>query len=120
MAYVDGFLIPVAKDKLDAYRAMAQKAGVIWKEHGALEYKECLADDLDSATHHNLRHFEKAADTAHGELVVFSYIVYESRAHRDAVNARVMEDPRLKEQMDQNVFDCRRMAYGGFEMFVDL
>jgi len=118
MKYVDGFLLPVPKKKLQAYRRMAAKAGKIWREHGALDYKECVGDDL------NIKFglpFPKVLKPKPGETVVFSYIVYKSRAHRDRVNAKVMKDPRLACSMDpKNMpFDCKRMAYGGFKVLVD-
>lgn len=117
--YVDGFVIPIPKDKLDAYKRIAEKAGTIWKEHGALEYWECLADDLDCK---DMVPFTKAADTREGETVVFSWILFESRQHRDKVNAAVMADPRIKEMMDlgSEPFDCKRMVYGGFRKLVQL
>lgn len=114
--YVDGFLIPVPKDKLDLYRGIAVQAGNIWKEHGALEYIECLGDDLDQA---EMVSFRKAAGATDDEVVIFSWIVYESREHRDQVNAKVMEDPRIKAMMEgPQPFDCKRMAYGGFKTIV--
>ena len=116
--YVDGFVLPVPKRKLAAYRRMASKAGKIWKEHGALEYVECAGDDL------NIKFglpFPKGIQSKAGETVVFSWIVYKSRAHRDRVNAKVMKDPRLTKDMDQEMpFDCNRMLYGGFKTLVDL
>lgn len=116
--YVDGFLLPVPKRKLEAYRRMSAKAGKVWREHGALEYRECAGEDLK--TRFGVP-FPKAARTKPGETVVFSWIVYKSRAHRDRVNAKVMKDPRLKEMMDPGgmPFDVKRMAYGGFEVIVD-
>jgi len=115
--YVDGFLIPIAKDKVSKYREMAQKAGEVWKEHGALEYYECIGDDLDIE---GMVSFKKAADTSEEETVIFSWIVFESREHRDRVNAAVMNDPRIKEMMESEFqpFDYRRMAYGGFKTLV--
>lgn len=118
MNYVDGFVLPVPKKNLEAYRKMAQKAGKIWREHGALEYRECAGDDLDVKTG---LPFTKSAKTKPDETVVFAYIVYKSRAHRDKVNAKVMADKRLGAMMDpKNMpFDCKRMVYGGFEVIVD-
>lgn len=118
MKYVDGFLLPVPKKNLSAYRRMAAKAGKIWREHGALDYKECIGDDL------NVKFglpFPKVLKPKPGETVVFSFIVFKSRAHRDRVNAKVMKDPRLCASMDPNKmpFDCKRMAYGGFKVLVD-
>lgn len=116
--YVDGFVLPVPKRNLAAYRRMAQKAGKVWRDHGALDYMECVGDDLKCAF---ARPFPKLAKTKPGETVVFSYIVYKSRAHRDRVNARVMKDPRLASMMDPKAmpFDCKRMAYGGFKVIVE-
>lgn len=115
--YVDGFLIPIAKDKVSEYREIAQKAGEVWKEHGALEYYECVGDDLDIE---GMVSFKKVADTSGEETVIFSWIVFESREHRDRVNAAVMNDPRIKEMMETGPepFDYKRMAYGGFKTLV--
>lgn len=114
--YVDGFLIPIRKDKLDEYKVMAEQAGAIWKEQGALEYIECVGDDLDQQ---EMVSFKTSAGTSEEETVVFSWIVYESREHRDKVNAAVMNDPRIKEMMEKDTpFDCKRMAYGGFKTIV--
>jgi uncharacterized protein YbaA (DUF1428 family) len=118
--YVDGFLIPLPKDKVDEYLRMAERAGAIWKEHGALEYWECIGDDLDVQ---NFVSFKSAARAEENETVIFSWIVYESRAHRDQVNAAVMADPRMAEMMKPDFpapFDCKRMAYGGFRKIVEL
>jgi len=117
--YVDGFVIPLPMDKVDDYKRIADKAGAIWKEHGALEYWECLGDDLDS---NDMVSFRKAADCSAGETVVFSWIVFESREHRDKVNAAVMADPRIQEMMTNlaEPFDCKRMVYGGFRKMVEL
>jgi uncharacterized protein YbaA (DUF1428 family) len=116
--YVDGFVLPVPKKKLVAYRRMAQSASRIWREHGALEYRECAGDDL--AVKIGLP-FPKGIKTKPGETVVFAYIVYKSRAHRDKVNARVMKDRRIAESCNtENMpFDCARMLYGGFETIVE-
>ncbi len=118
MKYADGFVIPVPKKKLAAYRRMAQKAGKIWREYGALDYKECVGDDLNVKW--GVR-FPRMAKAKAGETVVFSWIVYKSRAHRDRVNVRVMKDPRLKSMMDPKSmpFDMKRMACGGFRVLVD-
>lgn len=115
--YVDGFLIPLAKDKIAQYKDMAEKAAEIWKEYGALEYYECLGDDLDQA---EMVSFKKAAGASDEETVVFSWIIYESKEHRDKVNAAVINDPRIKEMMEAGpqAFDCKRMAYGGFTTLV--
>jgi uncharacterized protein YbaA (DUF1428 family) len=111
------FLIPVPKDKIDAYKAVAQKASAIWKDHGALEYIECLADDLES---NGMRSFIETAAAGPEDTVVFAYIVYPSREARDAVNQAVMADPRLKELCPESggVIDCERMSYGGFKTIV--
>jgi uncharacterized protein YbaA (DUF1428 family) len=120
MPYVDGFVIPIPKKNIEAYRKMARKAGKVWMEHGALEYRECVGDDLDLEAMG--RPFPKLARTKAGETVLFSWIVYKSRAHRDRVNARVMKDPRIQAMMDPKKmpFDGKRMSYGGFRTVVDL
>jgi uncharacterized protein YbaA (DUF1428 family) len=121
MTYVDGFLLPVPKKNMKAYAAMAKKAARIWMEHGALEYKECVGDDLDVAKY-SMVPFNKTITVKSGETVVFSFIVYKSRAHRDKVNAKVMADPRLIAMMPKNKkqpFDCKRMCYGGFKTLVE-
>ncbi len=117
--YVDGFVIPIMKNKVDQYKLVAERAGSLWKEHGALEYWECLADDLEV---NNMVSFKKAADTVEGETVVFSWIVFESREHRDKVNAAVMADPRMGDMMKEisDPFDCKRAVYGGFRKLVQL
>ncbi len=117
MQYVDGFIVPVPKKKLDAYRALARKAGKIWREHGALEYRECVAEDVKPG---KLTSFPQSVKLKPQETVVFSWIVYKSRAHRDRVNAKVMKDPRLADMMDAKKlpFDGKRMIYGGFEMIL--
>ena len=119
MAYVDGFVIPVPKKKLQAYRRIAQKAGKIWREHGALEVKECVADDVKVGKRTS---FPRSVKRKLGETVVFSWIVFTSRSQRDRVNAKVMEDPRLADMMDPKAmpFDVKRMIYGGFKILVDL
>jgi uncharacterized protein YbaA (DUF1428 family) len=114
MAYVDGFVLPVPRRNLAAYKRMAQKAGRIWQEYGALEYLECVGDDLDVKMG---KPFPRQLALKPGETVVFSWIVYRSRAHRDQVNAKIMKDPRLA--MDQKMpFDVKRMVYGGFKTMV--
>jgi len=115
--YVDGFLLPVPKKKIEAYRRMSAKAGKVWREHGALEYRECVGDDI--AKHGG--GFRRGVKIKAGEAIVFSWIVYKSRAHRDRVNAKVMKDPRLAAMMDGKdmPFDVRRMAMGGFRIFVE-
>jgi uncharacterized protein YbaA (DUF1428 family) len=119
MPYVDGFVVPVPKRKLEAYRRMARKAGKIWREHGALDYKECIADDVKPGKHTS---FPQSVKLKPGETVMFSWIVYKSRAHRDRVNAKVMKDKRLKPMMDPKAmpFDGKRMFWGGFKVLVDL
>ena len=114
--YVDGFVLPVPKKKLAAYRRIAQKAGKIWREHGALEYVETVGDDLKPKWG-----FPKMAKLRRGETVVFSWIVYKSKADRDRVNAKVMKDPRMEPMMDPKAmpFDMKRMAMGGFEVIVE-
>jgi uncharacterized protein YbaA (DUF1428 family) len=116
--YVDGFVIPLQKDKIDLYRTMAEKACRIWKEHGALEFRECVGDDLEVKDQVPFSHL---AGTKPGETVIFSWIVFESRESRDQVNAKVMADPRIKEMCDasNSPFDFKRMAYGGFKVIVD-
>jgi uncharacterized protein YbaA (DUF1428 family) len=118
MRYVDGFVLPVPKKNLQAYRRMAQKAGKLWREHGALDYKECAGDDLNTKMGVP---FTKSAKAKSGETVVFAYIVYKSRKHRDQVNAKVMKDPRIKGMGDEKSmpFDVKRMVYGGFNVLVD-
>src|SRR5215831_9716705 len=118
MSYVDGFLVPVPKKKLAAYRRMAAKAGKIWREHGALEYRECIADDVKWGKRTSFPRSVKRKDS---ETVWFSYIVYKSRTHRDAVLKKVMKDKRLGSMMDPKKlpFDARRMIYGGFKTMVD-
>ena len=117
MPYVDGYVLPVPKRKLDAYRRMAQKAGRVWREHGALEYRECVGEDLKVKWG---RTFPKMTRLKPGETVVFSWIVFKSRAQRDRVNAKVMKDPRLASMMDPATmpFDSKRMGYGGFKILV--
>lgn len=118
MPYVDGFVIPVPKKKLAAYRSMARKAGKVWREYGALDYKECVADDVKMGKRTS---FPRSVKKKPNETVVFSYIVYKSRAHRDKVNAKVMKDKRIAGMMDMNAmpFDVKRMIYGGFKVIVD-
>jgi uncharacterized protein YbaA (DUF1428 family) len=119
MAYVDGFVIPIPRRNLPAYRRMARLAGRVWREHGALQFRECVGDDLriKGATP-----FPRLARLKPRETVLFSWIVYKSRAHRDRVNAKVMQDPRIAKMMDPSAmpFDARRMTYGGFTVLVDL
>ena len=112
--YVDGFLLPIPAASLEAYIAVATKASRIWIEHGALDYRECLGDDLDMP---DMVSFKQAAGAEDDELVVFAWITYPDRASRDAINQKVMNDPRLKDAC-QGVFDYRRMACGGFKTIV--
>lgn len=116
--YVDGFVIPITKSKLAAYKRMATVGAKVWMDHGALEYRECVGDDM--AVKFGLP-FPKMAKTKAGETVVFSWIVYKSKAHRNAVNAKVMKDPRLAKMMlpDGMPFDVKKMAYGGFKVLVE-
>ncbi len=119
MAYVDGFVIPVPKKKLKQYLKMARLAGKVWKQKGALEYRECFGDDLKPK---GVAPFGRSVQLKSGETVVFSWIVYRSRKHRDQVNAKVMKDPRILKMMDpgEMPFDGKRMRYGGFKVKVDL
>jgi uncharacterized protein YbaA (DUF1428 family) len=117
MAYVDGYVLPVAKRHLATYRRLATVAGKVWREHGALEYRECIGEDLDVKM---LLPFPRAMKIKRGETVVFSWIVFKSRAQRDRVNAKVMKDPRLSASMKgaPMPFDVKRMMYGGFKVLV--
>ncbi|MGH8222384.1 MAG: DUF1428 domain-containing protein [Woeseiaceae bacterium] len=117
--YVDGFVLPVPKKNVEAYRRMAEKAGKVWREHGALQYRECIADDVKPG---EVTSFPQSVNLKPDETVVFAYIVYESRARRDEINEKVMADPRLKDMMDPKTmpFDGKRMFWGGFEVFVEL
>ena len=118
MAYVDGFVTPVPKKKLDAYRRMSRLAGKVWRDHGALEFRECVADDVSWGKRTS---FLRAVKQKPNETVCFAYIVYRSRADRDRVNARAMKDKRLAGMMDPKKlpFDAKRMIWGGFKMIVD-
>jgi uncharacterized protein YbaA (DUF1428 family) len=117
MSYVDGFVVPVPRKNLPAYRRMAKKAGKVWKEHGALEYKEWISDDVKVG---KLTSFPRSVKLKSGETVVFSWIVYKSRKHRDRVNTKVMNDPRLADMMDLKSmpFDGKRLIFGGFRKLV--
>jgi len=114
MAYVDGFVVPVPTKSLAAYRRMAQLTAKVWKEHGAVEVRECVADDVKVG---KWTSFPQSVKLKRGETVVFSWIAYKSRAHRDSVNAKAMKDPRLAEMMNPKSlpFDGKRMIYGGFK-----
>jgi uncharacterized protein YbaA (DUF1428 family) len=115
--YVDGFVVPVSKKKLTAYRTMAKKAGKIWREYGALEYIECVADDVKPGKYTS---FPQSVKLKRGEIVVFAYIVYKSRAQRDKIMSQIMKDPRLAKMCDpKNMpFDGKRMFWGGFKTMV--
>lgn len=117
MSYVDGFILAVPKARIDDYKALAEQAGAIWKEHGARAYVECLADDVPYG---ELTSFPRAVLAKEDEVVAFSWIVYDSRAHRDAVNAKVMADERLPKEMSDMPFDGKRMIFGGFAPFLEL
>ena len=118
MPYVDGFLVPVPKKKVEAYKRLAKKAGKIWKEYGALAFRECVADDVKKG---KWTSFPRSVKLKPGETVFFSYIVYKSRTQRDRINAKVMKDPRLASMMDPKAlpFDGKRMFWGGFKILVD-
>ena len=119
MAYVDGFVVPVPKKKLDAYRAMARRVGKVLIEHGALEYREWVADDVKPG---KLTSFPQAVDLKANETVIFAWIVYKSRASRDKINAKLMKDPRLADMMDVSSlpFDGKRMIFGGFASLLSM
>lgn len=117
MAYVDGFVVAVPKANIDAYREMARTAGEVWKDHGALAFVECVGDDVPYG---ELTSFPRAVQAKDDEVVVFSWILYESREQRDAVNAKVMADERIMGHMTDMPFDGKRMIYGGFETIVEL
>jgi uncharacterized protein YbaA (DUF1428 family) len=115
--YIDAFLLPIAPGKISEYQQMANKSGAVWKEHGAIAYWECLADDLEC---HDMTSFRTSAGCKDDETVVVAWIVYASREERDRINALVMADPRLNEMCnkDNPPFDFKRMAYGGFKSIV--
>jgi uncharacterized protein YbaA (DUF1428 family) len=117
--YVDGFVCPLPKRNLDAYRRQARKAAKVWREHGALEVRECVGEDVPKG---KVTSFPLSVKVRRGETVVFSWIVFKSRTHRDRVNAKVMKDPRLADMMDpkDQPFDTSRMIYGGFDVIVDV
>jgi uncharacterized protein YbaA (DUF1428 family) len=119
MAYVDGFVTPVPKRKLAAYRRASQKMGKVWRDHGALEFRECIADDVKWGKRTS---FLRAVKQKSGETVFFSYIVYKSKADRDRVNKQAMKDKRVASMMDPKTlpFDAKRMIWGGFKVSVDL
>lgn len=119
MSYVDGFVVPVPVKNLAAYRRLAKKAGKIWREFGALDYKEWIGDDVPIG---KLTSFPRSVKVKRGETVVFAWIVYKSRADRDRINAKVMKEPRLADMMDPKkvLFDGKRLIYGGFKLLVDV
>ena len=117
MPYVDGYVLAVPKQKIEAYKAMARKAGEVWKEHGAIAFVECVGDDVPYG---ELTSFPRAVQAKDDEVVIFSWIVYASREQRDSINAKVMADPRLKHDPSDMPFDGKRMIYGGFESLVEL
>jgi uncharacterized protein YbaA (DUF1428 family) len=115
--YVDGFVVPVPKKRLEAYRRMARTAGKVWRDHGALDYRECVADDVKVG---KWTSFPRSVKLKPGETVVFSWIMYKSRVHRDRVNAKVMKDQRFAAIMTGAMpFDGKRMIYGGFKLLVE-
>jgi uncharacterized protein YbaA (DUF1428 family) len=117
MKYVDGFVLAVPTKNLAAYRKMSSVAGKVWRKHGALQYVEAVGDDLDVKFGVS---FNKIMKPKRGEIIVFSWIVYKSRAHRDKVNAKVMDDPQIKKSMEGPMpFDVKRMVYGGFKFLVE-
>jgi uncharacterized protein YbaA (DUF1428 family) len=113
--YVDGFVVPVPKKNVEAYRQLSEMAGRIWKEHGALEYIECVADDVKPG---KVTSFPQAVNLDADEVVVFSWIIYESREQRDRINAAVMSDPRLKMEQNTMPFDGKRLIFGGFKVLL--
>jgi uncharacterized protein YbaA (DUF1428 family) len=119
MSYADGFVLPVPKKNLDGYKRLSRRAGKIWMEHGALDYKECVGEDLKVK---GTASFAKTLGLKRGETVIFSWILYKSRKHRDRVNAKVMTDPRLAKMIGDRAmpFEVKRMLYGGFQVIVDL
>jgi uncharacterized protein YbaA (DUF1428 family) len=117
--YVDGFVVPVPKKNLEAYRRMSKKMGRVWREHGALEFVECIADDVKPG---KVTSFPQSVKLKPGETVMFSWIVFKSRAHRDRVNKKAMADPRMADMMDPKSmpFDGKRMFYGGFAVMLSM
>ncbi len=115
--YVDGFILPIPKARVSDYQTIAEAASKIWKEHGALEYWECVGDDLNSE---GTRSFAEMTNASDGETVIFAWVIFESCAARDAANQEIMADPRMAELMDPEnpIFDCQRMAHGGFNEIV--
>lgn len=117
MSYVDGFVFAVAKARLGEYKEMARKAGEVWKEYGAIDYVECVGDDTPYG---EVTSFPRAVQAKDDETVMFSWITYKSRADRDAINKKVMDDPRIKQGFENMPFDGKRMIFGGFESFLEL
>ena len=119
MAYVDGFVVPVPKKNIKTYRSIARKAAKVWRDHGALEVRECIADDVKVG---KWTSFPRSVKLKSTETVVFSYIVYRSRSHRDRVNAKVMKDPRIAKMMNPKAmpFDGKRMIWGGFKSLIEV
>ncbi|MGE4312834.1 MAG: DUF1428 domain-containing protein [Pseudobdellovibrionaceae bacterium] len=120
MSYIDGFVVPVPQDKVEEYRKIAEVASQVWIDHGALSYREAVAEDTDAK---EMISFPQLANLKDGETVIFAYIEFKDRAHRDAVNAKVMEDERMKDMCpaeggSEPPFDWRRMSYGGFKTIV--
>ena len=117
--YVDGFVLPIPKKNIEAYRKLSRRAGKVWRDHGALQYRECVADDVKPGKYTS---FPQAVKLKPGEVVWFSWIVYKSRRHRDQVNAKVMKDPRIADMMNPKAmpFDGKRMIFGGFKVSVAL
>jgi len=118
MAYVDGYVMPIARKNVAAYTRIAKLAGRVWRDHGALDYKECVGEDLKVKWGIP---FPRTLKTGPGETVIFAFVVFKSRGHRDRVNAAVMKDPRLASMMDPKAmpFDTRKMRYGGFKVIAD-
>jgi uncharacterized protein YbaA (DUF1428 family) len=117
MPYVDGFVLPIPEKNVDAYRKMARKAGKIWREYGALEYRECVGDELEID---GMRAFTKGARTKPGETVIFAWVVYKSKADRNRIMKKIMSDPRMQPGSTEMLFDMKRMMYGGFKVVVDV
>ena len=117
--YVDGYVLPIQTKHVEEYRRIARKAGKVWREHGALDYRECVGDDLDVKSGVS---FPRRFNAKPGETVIFAWIVFQSRAHRDRVNKKVMKDPRLAKMMDAKSmpFELKRMVYGGFKTLVSI
>lgn len=115
--YVDGFVLAIPKSKLAAYKKLATQAGRVWRDHGALEYRECVADDMEAP---NMVSFPKLTKAGEGEVVIFAWATFKSRKHRDAANKQIMADPRLGAmcEVSKSIVNCKRMAYGGFTTLV--